>query len=124
MTTKPTPVRSPDQTTFTWSLPKVLKAKLLLVSEAEGRPLSNYLTWLLTPQVNTALTSRGITTTPERIEETLAVSAEKAFRGSPSRKKINPALGTRPRLAITDRKLDFVYHKPDVVLQRELGMKT
>ena len=81
MTTKPTPVRSPDQTTFTWSLPKELKAKLLLVPEAEGRPLSNYLTWLLTPQVDTALTSRGITTTPERIEETLAVSAEKAKKG-------------------------------------------
>ena len=92
MTTKPTPVRSPDQTTFTWSLPKILKAKLLLVSEAEGRPLSNYLTWLLTPQVDSALANRGIAITSERVEETLAASAEKAFRGSPSRKKSRPAV--------------------------------
>jgi hypothetical protein len=87
MNTKPTPVRSPDQTTFTWSLPKELKAKLLLLTEAEGRPLSNYLTWLLTPLVNTALASRGIAITPERVAETSTASAEKAFRGSPSRKK-------------------------------------
>ena len=83
----PSPVRSPDQTTFTWSLPKELKAKLLLLAKSEGRPISNYLTWILTPQVDTALENRGIVITTEQVAETLATSAEKAFRGRPSRKK-------------------------------------
>lgn len=83
MKTKPVPVRSPDQTTFTWSLSKELKAKMLIVAEAEGRPLSNYLTWLLSPQVETILKTRGIVVTEDMIEETLSGAAEKAYRGIP-----------------------------------------
>lgn len=85
---RPAPVRSPDQTTFTWSLSKELKAKLLLVAERDGRPLSNYLSHVLTPQVETILKTAGIVVTDDMIETTLNESAEKAFRGMPqSRKK-------------------------------------
>jgi hypothetical protein len=83
MKPRPAPIRSPDQTTFTWSLSKELKAKLLLAADAEGRPLSNYLTWVLAPQVEAALAAKGIAVDEETVEHTLAGAAERAYRGIP-----------------------------------------
>lgn len=77
------PKRAADQCTFTWSLPKELKAKLTLLADSEGRPLSNYLSWILTPQTETMLKTKGIVITEDLLEQTLQDSAERAFRGIP-----------------------------------------
>lgn len=87
MKTKPTPVRAPDQTTFTWSLPKELKGKLLILAKNEGRPASNWLTWFLLPQVETRLREKNVAVTDEMIEEVLEESAGRSYRGKPGEGK-------------------------------------
>jgi hypothetical protein len=87
MKARPVPVRAPDQTTYTWSLSKELKGKLLILSKKDTRPLSNWLTHVMEPQVETMLASRGIVVTDAMIEDVLKESAASAFRGMPNSRK-------------------------------------
>lgn len=68
---KKPPVRSYDQTTFTWSLSKRLKAEMSVLADMNHRTLSNWIKWRLTPLSEALIQRRTVLLTDKAIEESL-----------------------------------------------------
>lgn len=78
---RPPPIRSEDNTTYSWSLTKELKAKIFKLADKDGRTMSGWLTHVLGPQVETLLQSKGIVIRPQDVEGILEEMRSRGLRG-------------------------------------------
>ncbi len=82
--TRKIPVRHPEMTTLTWSLPKRLKAMLLVIAENNGRTTTSHLNFIVAPLVEKEFHQwRKADLTDKQVEEILDKHAERAYRGIP-----------------------------------------
>jgi hypothetical protein len=58
-------------TTYTWAIPKRLKAEVSVLADMDHRTMSNWLTWRMTPYTEALLEQRSVLLTDTKLEEAM-----------------------------------------------------